>query len=69
MQISLARSGRYKLIRKDFEGARKDYLKAIFYKGIQNKVWRLRAIIGYIFSLFHSDVESISKFLGKKSYK
>ena len=68
LQVSYARSGRYKLIRKDFKGARKDYFKAIFFKGFRNNIWRLRSIIGIIFSLFKSDVENFSKFLGKKSY-
>jgi glycosyltransferase involved in cell wall biosynthesis len=66
--IAYARSGRYKLIRKIFAEARKDYLKAIFYKGFNNPVWRLRAIIGYVFSLFRMDVEGVSKLLGKDSY-
>lgn len=67
--IAYARSGRYKLIRRMFSEARKDYLKAIFYKGFNKPVWRLRAIIGYVFSLFRMDVEGISKMLGKDSYK
>jgi len=69
IQIAYARSGRYKLIRKEFTAARKDYIKAIFYKGFRNLAWRLRAIIGYIFSLFRMDVEGISKILGKDSYR
>jgi glycosyltransferase involved in cell wall biosynthesis len=69
LQIAYARSGRYKLIRREFANARKDYLKAIFYKGFRNPVWRLRAIIGYVYSLFKMDVEGLSKSLGKNSYK
>jgi len=68
IQISYSRSGRYKLMRKQYSDARRDYTKAIFYKGFRNNLWRLRAIIGYVFSLFHKDVEGISKMLGKDSY-
>ncbi|MDP4281277.1 MAG: glycosyltransferase [Bacteroidota bacterium] len=67
--IACARSGRYKLIRKDFRGARSDYKKAIFAPGFQEPVWRMRAITGYIFSLFHKDIEGLSRLLGKESYK
>lgn len=69
LQIAYARSGRYKLMQKEFAKARKDYIKAIFYKGLRNPVWRLRAITGYIFSLFKMNVEGLSKSLGKDSYK
>jgi len=69
LQIAYTRSGRYKLIKKEFSEARRDYLKAIFYKGFNNPVWRLRAVIGYIFSFFHKDVEGISEKLGKVSYR
>ena len=67
--VAYARSGRYKLIRKDFKSAREDYVKAIFYKNFSNPVWRIRAIIGYVFSLFGKDVEGLSKLLGKQTYK
>lgn len=67
--ICYSRSGRYKLIRKDFAGARKDYLKSIIHFGFNEPVWKLRSIVGLIFSLFHSDVEAFSKLLGKVSYK
>ena len=64
-----SRSGRYKLIRKDFKGARKNYRKSIFCFGFQNTIWKLRSVIGFVFSLFHLDVEGLSKILGKRSYK
>jgi glycosyltransferase involved in cell wall biosynthesis len=67
--ISYARSGRYKLIRKDFNGAREDYVRAIAYRGSCQLVWRLRAIIGLLFSYFKWDVEWLSHILGKVSYK
>lgn len=63
-----AMSGRYKLIRKDFSNARKDYIKSVFYIGVFNPIWRLRALVGLIFSFFKMDVEGLSKILGKKSY-
>ncbi|MBI3502611.1 MAG: glycosyltransferase family 2 protein [Bacteroidetes bacterium] len=63
-----ARAGRYKLIAKDFAGARKDYAKAICYKGFSQFSWRLRAGMGYVLSFFHLDVEWLAKLLGKKTY-
>ena len=67
--IAYARSGRYKLIRKEFKSARKDYLKAITYPVGGKMVWRLRAIVGYGLSLFHLDVEWLAQLIGKKTYK
>jgi glycosyltransferase involved in cell wall biosynthesis len=67
--VAYARSGRYKLIRKDFKGARKDYSKAIFFNGPVQFTWRLRALIGYMFSLFRLNVEGLAGLLGKVSYK
>lgn len=64
-----SRSGRYKLIRKDFSGARKNYLKSIFHYGFYSPVWKLRSITGFIFSVFHSDIENFAKKLGRVSYK
>lgn len=67
--VSYSRSGRYKLIRKDFTGARKDYLKSIFCFGFNKPIWKLRSIIGILFSFFHSDIENFTKKIGKVSYK
>jgi len=64
-----SRSGRYKLMRKDFSGARKNYLKSIFCYGLNGIIWKIRSIIGFGFSLFHADIESFSKHLGRVSYK
>jgi len=69
LQIAFARSGRYKLIRKDFSGARKDYFQVLFYKGMRNPLWRLRALIGILISFFKRDVEGLSRFLGRASYQ
>jgi hypothetical protein len=67
--IGYARSGRYKLIRKQFGDARKDYVKAMFFRGFNHPVWRLRALVGFVFSLFRMDVESLAALLGKRTYK
>lgn len=67
--IGYARSGRYRLIRKQFSEARKDYAKAMFYKGFSYPVWRLRALVGYAFSLLRLDVESLARLMGKRTYK
>ncbi len=68
MVIAFARSGRYKLIRREYASARKDYVKAIFSYGMAKPVWKLRAAVGWIFSLFHLDVEGLARVLGKRSY-
>jgi glycosyltransferase involved in cell wall biosynthesis len=68
--ISYARSGRFKLIKKEFQEARKDYIRAILKeRPTIAPVWKLRAFIGLVFSFFHMDVEGLSKLLGKVSYK
>ncbi len=67
--ICYSRSGRYKLIRKDYHGARKDYFTSIFKFGINEPFWKIRSVIGIIFSLFYADIESFTKLIGRKSYK
>lgn len=67
--ISLARGGRFKLIKKQFKSARKDYIKAISLYGITEPVWKLRAITGLIFSFCHLDVERLAAWVGKGSLK
>ncbi|MFT3753406.1 MAG: glycosyltransferase [Paludibacter sp.] len=64
-----SRSGRYKLMRNDFSGARKNYLKSIFCYGFNGLIWKFRSIVGLGFSLFHSDIESFAKKVGRVSYK
>jgi len=68
MVIAYARSGRYKLIRKEYASARIDYGKAISRYGLAEPVWKLRAIVGWIFSFFHLNVEGLARILGKRSY-
>ena len=67
--VNYSRSGRYKLIRKEFKEARKDYLKSIFDFGCYEFVWKLRSCVGLLFSFFHADVEMLAKKMGKVSYK
>lgn len=67
--VSYSRSARYKLIRRDFKGARKDYLKSIFYFGMNKLSWKLRSVVGLIFSLFHANIETFTKRLGRVSYE
>ncbi len=67
--ISYARSGRYRLIRKEFSGARKDYCRALFSYGFRAPVWKIRAMIGLIFSFFNMDIEGFAKLVGRKSYR
>ena len=68
MVISFARSGRYKLIRREYASARRDYVRAIFGYGFAEPIWKIRAIVGWLFSLFHLDVEGLARVLGKRSY-
>ena len=68
MVIAYARSGRYKLIRGGYSSARKDYFKAISGYGMAEPVWKLRAAVGWVFSLFHLNVEGLARLLGKRSY-
>jgi glycosyltransferase involved in cell wall biosynthesis len=68
MIMAFAREGRYLLIKKKFKEARKSYIKAIFSKGGEY-VWKLRALVGLLLSLFHLDVEGLAKLLNRPSYK
>lgn len=67
--VCYSRSGRYKLIRKDYKGARKDYLKSIFSFGLSKPLWKIRSLVGLFFSIFHSDIETFAKVLGRVNYK
>jgi glycosyltransferase involved in cell wall biosynthesis len=67
--VAYSRSGRYKLIRKDFKGARKDYLQSITHYGFAQPVWKLRSAIGIFFSFLRMDVEWLAKLIGHDSYK
>ena len=67
--ISYSRSGRYKLIRKDFKGAGKDYRHSLTNYGFKQPVWKLRSLVGIIFSFFRMDVEWLAKLIGNDSYK
>lgn len=67
--ISYSRSGRYKLIRKDFKGARKDYFHSITHYGLNQPVWKLRSAVGIFFSLFRMDVEWLARLIGNDYYK
>jgi len=64
-----SRSGRYKLIRKDFYGARINYLKSIFCFGLYAPIWKLRSLVGLFYSFFHLDIENLAKILGRVNYK
>jgi glycosyltransferase involved in cell wall biosynthesis len=66
--ISYSRSGRYKLIRKDFRGARKDYFHSITHFGLRQPVWKLRSAVGIFFSLFRMDVEWLARLIGHDYY-
>ncbi len=67
--ITLTRSGRFKLIRKEYKDARKDYINAICSFGFIELSWKIRALVGFVFSYFHLDVEFLAKWIGKGSLK
>lgn len=67
--VSYSRSGRYKLIRKDFYGARKDYKKSIFGFGLYKPVWKIRSLVGLVFSYLKMDIEGVARLFGRVSYK
>ena len=69
LTISYSRSGRYKLIRKDFKGAREDYFHSISSYGLKQPVWKIRSLVGIFFSYLKMDVEWLSKLMGRDSYK
>lgn len=66
--VAYSRSGRYKLIRRDFKGARQDYLRSLFGFGLRKPVWKLRSLAGYVCSLFGRDVEGLARLTGRRSY-
>jgi glycosyltransferase involved in cell wall biosynthesis len=68
MVMAHAREGRYLLIKKQYTEARDNYIRAIFSMGGEY-MWKLRALTGLIFSLFHLDVEWLAKALKRPSYK
>lgn len=64
-----SKSGRYKLIRREFASARKDYVHSILQKPLwREPVWRLRSLVGLLFSFLHADIEGLAKWLGRKHY-
>ncbi len=67
--ISYSRSGRYKLIRKDFRGARKDYIQSLLHYRMAEPVWKLRSAVGLFFSFFRMDVEWLARLIGNPTYK
>lgn len=66
--IVYSRAGRYKLLRRDFKNARKDYKTSLLTGGFTQPMWKVRSLVGYFFSLLHLNVEGLSKTLGKKHY-
>jgi glycosyltransferase involved in cell wall biosynthesis len=66
--MAYSRSGRYKLLKRQYKPARKDYMKSLTLPG-KSYVWRLRSVVGLFLSLFHLDVEFLARILGRSSYK
>jgi glycosyltransferase involved in cell wall biosynthesis len=66
--IAFSRAGRFALIRKEYSQARHYYLQSITNNGSFAFTWKLRSLIGYIFSWLKLDIERLAHLLGKKSY-
>lgn len=70
MLVAYSRYGRYKLRIKEYREAKIYYSKSIIHQGdISVFMWRIRSMIGFLFALFHLDLEGFLKIVGKKSYK
>jgi glycosyltransferase involved in cell wall biosynthesis len=65
--IAYSRSGRYKLIRKEYKEARRDYIKSIFLPGGEY-LWKLRSATGLFFGVFHLDIEWLARLLKRPTY-
>ena len=64
-----SQSGRFKMLNKNFAGAKKDYLKSIFKFGLHEPIWKLRSVVGYLFALFNKDIEGFANKWGKLTNK
>ena len=70
MLVAHSRFGRYQLRKRNFSEARKNYWISTLHKGTPSMTtWRIRSIVGLLFSLFRIDLEVFIKLLGKKNYK
>lgn len=67
--IGYSRNGRYHLVKKNWKEGRKFYVQSILHAGPILLLWRLRSIIGLLFSLFHFNVEGLAKTLGRRTYE
>ncbi|MCK9421270.1 MAG: glycosyltransferase [Bacteroidales bacterium] len=65
--VAYSRAGRFKLIRKEFSGARRDYIQSIHLPGGEY-LWKLRSLTGLLFSLFHLDIEWFARLLKRPTY-
>lgn len=66
--IAHSRAGRYKLIKKDYKSARADYFQSLKVGGLKALSWKVRSLIGILFSYLKLDVEGLAKLLNKTSY-
>ncbi len=66
--IAFSRAGRFALIRKEYTQARQYYLQSMTNNGSFALTWKLRSLVGYIFSWLKLDIERLAHLLGKKSY-
>ncbi len=67
--IIYSRLGRMNLINKNYRQARLYYLKSLGRPFFSNFMWKVRSIIGLIFSFLRLDVEYIAEKFGKGSIK
>ena len=54
--VNYCRAGNYKIVRKDFSGARKDYILSIKTYGFNKLIWKSRALFGVLESVLFQKI-------------
>jgi glycosyltransferase involved in cell wall biosynthesis len=67
--ITYSRAGRFALINKQYLLARKYYYQSLGKYIFFEPIWKLRSLVGLIFSFIRCDVEYLAKIFGKGSFK
>jgi glycosyltransferase involved in cell wall biosynthesis len=63
--MDYSRNGRYELIRKNYLQAREHYKNSLFKFGFLALDWKIRSLIGLVFSYLKMDVEGLADLVGK----
>lgn len=65
--LAFSKQGRSFLVQKKFKEARKSYVKSLTILGSTSLMWRLRSLIGLVFSLLRLNVEGLARALKKET--